>query len=127
MDEKANRTAIGVTGLALLVGFFLPWIDFGFGPGVSGFTVVKNVSSTSLFHLMMLMVPLGGLAMAGCALLGSKHTRLVSAVVGLSLVGYGVVKTVHAFFATTGLGLWVVIAGSCAALLLPFLVRKSRF
>ncbi len=126
MDEKANRTAIGITGLVLLAGFFLPWIDLGFGLGVSGFTVVKNLGSSSLFHLMMLLVPFGGLAMAVCAAMGSKHTRLVSAVVGLSLVGYGIVKTVHAFFATTGLGLWLVIAASAAALLLPFLLDKRR-
>jgi hypothetical protein len=121
MNPKTARTMIAVTGAALLIGFFLPWIDIGFGPTISGYTVARAGQSASMFWL----IPLGGIAMLVSALMGSRHARLISAVVGLSLVGYAVVKTVHAFFATTGFGLWVVIAASLGAILLPLLQRRE--
>ncbi|MGZ5968835.1 MAG: hypothetical protein ACXWP4_14280 [Polyangiales bacterium] len=126
MDGKTARSTIALIGLALVVGFFLPWIDMGWGLRVSGMDVVRHGSSGSLFYLMMLLVPIGGLAMVVTAIGGSKYVRLTSAATGLLLVGYGVVKTVHAFFATTGFGLWLVIAASCAALIEPFLARAER-
>jgi hypothetical protein len=126
MDGKTARSTIALLGIALVAGFFLPWIDMGWGLRVSGMDAVRHGAGGSLFYLMMLVVPIGGAAMAFTALTGSKYVRLVSAVTGLSLVGYGVVKTVHAFFATTGFGLWLVIAASCAALIVPFAARPER-
>lgn len=125
MDGKTARSTIALLGIALVVGFFLPWIDLGWGPAVSGMDVIRHGSSGSLFYLMILAVPIGGAAMAFTALTGSKYVRLTSAVTGLALVGYGVVKTVHTFFATTGFGLWLVIAASCAALIVPFVARRE--
>src|SRR5687767_10041644 len=125
MDLKASRTLIAVTGAALFLGFFLPWVDIGFGPTISGYTVARATNSASMLSLMFWLIPLGGLAMIVTALSGSKHARLVSVLVGLGLVGYATVKTVYAFFATTGFGLWVVIAASLGAVLIPLLQRRE--
>src|SRR5688500_1891923 len=113
MDPKQNRTFIAVAGLALIAGFFLPWISFG-GLGASGWFFATNGPWSAFIWL----VPVGGLAMFLTAITGSKHARLTSGAVGLALVGYAVVKTVHSFFATTGIGLWLVIAAALAALAL---------
>jgi hypothetical protein len=121
MHPKTARSMIAVAGAALLIGFFLPWVDIGFGPTISGYTVARAGHGASTFWL----IPIGGLAMLITALMGSRHARLVSCGVGLSLVGYAVVKTVYAFFATTGFGLWVVIAASLGAILLPLLQRRE--
>ncbi|MBI2391679.1 MAG: hypothetical protein HYV09_18970 [Deltaproteobacteria bacterium] len=126
MDPKAARTLLLVTGAALLVGFFLPWVDLGFGPTISGFAVARHAPSGALLQMMLWLVPIGGLAMIVTAATGSRHARLTSVLVGLGLVGYAVVKTVHAFFATTGLGLWLVIAASVGALAVPLLTRPER-
>ncbi len=126
MNPKTARTLIAASGAALLIGFFLPWVDIGFGPTISGFGVARAANGASMFSAMLWLIPFGGLAMLASALAGSRHARLVSVLVGLSLVGYAVVKTVHAFFATTGLGLWVVIAASLAAIALPLLTRPER-
>jgi hypothetical protein len=121
MDPKQSRTFIAVAGLALLAGFFLPWISFG-GLGASGWFFANNAGSSAFIWL----VPVGGLAMFATAITGSRYAKATSAVVGLALVGYAVVKTVHSFFATTGIGLWLVIAAALAALALPLLTRAER-
>lgn len=126
MDPKAARTLLLLTGAALLVGFFLPWVDLGFGPTISGFAVARHAPNGALFQTMLWAIPVGGLAMIVTAATGSRHARLTSVLVGLGLVGYGVVKTVHAFFATTGLGLWLVIIAALAAVAVPLLTRPER-
>jgi hypothetical protein len=126
MNPKTSRTLIAVAGAALIIGFFLPWVDLGFGPTISGFNVVRAASGGSILHLMLWAIPIGGVAMVATAMTGSRHVRLTSAGVGVALVGYAVVKTVHAFFATTGLGLWLVIIAALAALSLPLISRPDR-
>lgn len=126
MDPKTTRTLTAIAGAALFLGFFLPWVDIGFGPTISGYTVARASNSASMFSAMMWLIPLGGLAMVATAVTGSKHARMVSVLVGLGLVGYAAVKTVYAFFATTGFGLWVVIAASLGAILLPLLQRREH-
>lgn len=121
MEPKQSRTLIAVAGLVLLLGFFLPWISFG-GLGVSGWYFASNAGASAFIWL----VPVGGMAMLATALTGSRYARATSAVVGLALVGYAVVKTVHSFFATTGIGLWMVILGALAALALPLITRPER-
>ena len=78
-----------------------------------------------LAHPLLQKLPQGG-QMIATAVTNNRHARLVSVLVGLGLVGYATVKTVYAFFATTGFGLWVVIAASLGALLLPLLQRRER-
>lgn len=118
---KNQRTLITIAGAVLVLGFFLPWIDIG-GFGISGWGFARNTAMSSFIWL----VPIGGLAMLITGATGSKHARLTSAVVGASLVGYAVVKTVHSFFATTGIGLWMIIVGALAALAIPLLSRSER-
>lgn len=121
MDPKQARTLITIGGLVLVLGFFLPWIDFG-GFGVSGWGIARNTNMSSLIWL----VPVGGLAMLFTSITGSKHARLTSVIVGLGLIGYAVVKTVSSFFATTGIGLWMIIAGALMALAIPLITRAER-
>lgn len=124
MDRKTARSFLLLTGIALLAGFFLPWFDLGFA-GVSGFQVAKNMPTGMTFTAMLWLVPLGGLAMILTAVNDSRYARLTSVLVGLALIGYAVVKTVHAFFATTGLGLWLVVVGALAAVMIPLLTRPE--
>lgn len=126
MDPKTARTLIALTGAALVIGFFLPWVDIGFGPTISGFSVARAANSASMLSMMLWLIPVGGVAMLVSAVTNSRHARMISVLVGLALVGYSVVKTVHAFFATTGFGLWVVIAASLGAILLPLVTRPER-
>ena len=126
MKASTVRMVTIVAGLALVVGFFLPWIDLGIGPNASGLDVVRHTNGASFFRLMVLAVPIGGVAMAFCAFTNSKYTKLVSVLTGLTLVGYGIAKIVQTFFAISGFGLWLVIAASFAALAVPLLADKER-
>jgi hypothetical protein len=122
--SKVNALVV-VAGLALVVGFFLPWIDLGIGPRASGLDVVRHATDSGFFRWMVLAVPVLGLAMVLTGATGSRHARVVSLATGFVLVGYGVFKTVHTFFAVSGFGLWLVIAAGCAALVVPLLAAKQ--
>lgn len=124
MNRSKTRLWIGIAGAALLVGFFLPWVDTGFG-SASGIQIVRGTSGASLWRLMVLLAPAGGLAMIAFAVGDRwKAARTTSLVTGAALVVYGAIQTVRLFFGITGIGLWLVIAGAVAAALVPLLARE---
>jgi hypothetical protein len=124
MNRSSTRLWIGIAGAALLVGFFLPWLDTGFG-SASGLQIVRGTTGASLWRFMMLLAPAGGLAMIAFALGDRwKAARMTSLVTGAALVVYGAVQTVRLFFGVTGIGLWLVIGGAAAAALVPLLTSE---
>lgn len=124
MDRSYARWGIGLAGAALLIGFFLPWVDSGFG-SASGFQIVRHTDGASLWRLMVLLAPAGGLAMIAFAFGDRwKQARIASLLTGGALVVYGVVQTIRSFFSLTGIGLWLVIAGALCAAVVPLLTRE---
>lgn len=108
-------------GLALLLGFFMPWFKVGNMLSVSGmglvFTqgdVVGMLSGANRFLLVAVPV-LGALLLVGGGL-GYRVTSWV-AVIGASIILiYGLFTVMQLFISSTGLGMWLVILASIASL-----------
>jgi hypothetical protein len=125
MTRSSARAVIFVSGLALLGGFFFPWLDLGGPFHVSGYDAMRSMQGVTLFRLMMLLVPIGGIAMMLSAAMKSRYARLVSLGTGACLAAFGLYKALDLFFHVTGWGLWIVLAAAVVAVLAPLLVRPS--
>ena len=64
---------------------------------------------------LLLAIPVFGLALTAVGFLGFRWSGIVAAILGLSLVGYGVVTVVLFFFQKTALGLWLILGGTFLA------------
>ena len=114
-----SRILLGLAGLGLLVGFFLPWIRLGNTLVLSGFSlsvssgdavdVVSGPSSALLF-----VVPVSAVALMVCAYLGHRISVWVALLSSVILLGYGAFTVVRLFLQSTGAGMWLVVG--CAML-----------
>lgn len=123
MKKNANLV-VALTGVALTVGFFLPIIDIGGLVRASGWDIVTSDGLSPWTRLAWLLLPAGGLAMAGAGLTGSKAARGISLGVGVGILGYAAWQTIRVFFATTGVGLWLILVGAIVAVVAGFASRK---
>jgi hypothetical protein len=122
-----SRLWVGIAGLSLLAGFFLPWVDVGGAFRASGFDIVRGMDGQwPMFRFVMLVVPLLGAAMAFAAFSGSRYAKHLSIFTGLLVLGYGAYKTISAFIATSGWGLWLVIGAALVALIAPLFAKNGR-
>jgi hypothetical protein len=55
-----------------------------------------------------------------------RPARLAAIGTGAALLVYGFGKTVEAFFALTGFGLWLVLGAALVALFAPLLASRDR-
>ena len=126
--NPVGRTAAGVAGAALLIGFFLPWLDVGLGGlgAASGLDMVVKGNGLSAVRVVLGLVPLAGAVLLAAAIKGGAALPKVSLAVGLGLLGYGVYQVGRSFLAITGLGLWLVIAAAIVALVAPLVARNEK-
>src|SRR5581483_770842 len=113
---KRGQTALVVAGLALMVGFFLPWIDIGGMITASGWTIVWRAEGATTTRLLLGLVPFIGAALAIAGVTASRKTTGIALAAGGGILAYFAWSFARGFFATTGLGLWLVIGGAIAAL-----------
>ncbi len=123
--EKKGQSALVFAGLALAVGFFLPWIDFGGVFRVSGFDVVWHGGAAFYTRALLALLPLAGVALAIAGLTGSRSAPLLGFTIGGGVLGYVLVKTVWSFLITTGWGMWLVLGGAAVALAAGAFRNKS--
>ena len=123
--NRKGQSALVFAGIALAVGFFLPWIDFGGLIRVSGFDVVWHGGAPFFTRALLALLPLAGGVLALAGLTGSRSAPLVGFTVGGGVLGYVLVKTVWGFLQTTGWGLWLVLGGAAVALVASSLRDKS--
>jgi hypothetical protein len=120
--HMALRIVLGTAGLLLVVGFFLPWVQIGDNPQISGLSLViddtpdirNTIGETQRW--ILLVVPAFGVALTAIGFMGFRWSGPVGAVLGLLLLGYGAVTTVIIFFQSTRVGLWLIVAGAFLAL-----------
>lgn len=130
------RIALGMAGLMLLVGFFLPWVKIqsraaddrpnevqrelvnynGFQLASSDDDFIRAAAGSDTQRQLLWLIPLFGLCLTAVGLLGFRWSGAVAAVLGLLLVGYGIVTVVIMFFQNTAYGLWLVLLGAFLAL-----------
>lgn len=124
--QIALRVLIGFGGLALLVGFFLPWLNVSV-PGVdgapatlqaqSGLTLATSGDLVGTPSLLLFLVPALGVALTATAFMGFKWSGQVAVGIAVSLIGYALYVLLQMFVQHTALGLWIV-SGSVFLILL---------
>lgn len=123
------RILLGTAGLLLVIGFFLPWLRLEMpAADLSGMAMIKEITGMQLVfsdepliramggddtqRYLLLFIPAFGLAMTAVGFLGFRWSGVVAALMGLTLVGYGIVMFAVFFFQKTGLGLWLILGGA---------------
>jgi hypothetical protein len=126
-----RRVLLGVSGLAMLVGFFLPWLKVGTLLTISGFglvfatgDVVNVISGASRF--MLVVVPLLGFLLVLGALLGYRLTQWVALAGATAILGFGLARVLELFVTSTGLGMWLVIFSALSCLIVSLLTVGQR-
>ena len=124
--QIALRVLIGFGGLALLVGFFLPWLNVSV-PGAegapatlqaqSGLTLATSGDLVGTPAPLLFLVPALGVALTATAFMGFKWSAQVAVGVAVSLIGYSLYVLLQMFVQHTALGLWIV-SGSVFLILL---------
>lgn len=118
----AFRVLIGATGLALLVGFFFPWVRReleaeGETVLLSGLSLLQQDSLAGTPAIAVILVPVLGTALAAIAFTGFRYTAYVSIAVSVLLFGYAAYVLFQLFVQHTGLGLWITTGAAFLALL----------
>jgi len=115
------RLFLGLAGLLLVVGFFLPWFQLGDGD-IAGLQLVTShdpmivaLVGQDAQRWILLLIPGFGVALIGVAVAGLRYSGPVAAILGVLIVGYGMVTVVIFFFQKTGLGLWLILLGAFLA------------
>lgn len=76
---KKERLLSLLAGIALLGGFFLPWISF-FGMSLSGLTLAQasfSAEAKNIFGgIFLLLLPLGGLGLIAYSLIPKENSKL---------------------------------------------------
>jgi hypothetical protein len=121
--KKDIHFVMALTGAAMVVGFFLPFLDVGVA-GASGWDIVRSDAFAWTTRLAVACLPLGGAALALAGLTRSDGARKISWTMGAGILGFLFFKLAWGFFKVTGTGLWMVIGAATIALLVGLGSRK---
>jgi len=124
MGRSTARVIMTVAGIAILVGFFMPWFDFQDIQDGSGFEILRKGDLSSLWLAVLLVVPAGGLLLGAAGVSGVRFARYLSLLVGAVILGYGSYRFFQIFFASTGPGVWLVITGGLIALIVGLMPER---
>ncbi len=111
-----THSAVVLVGGALIVGFFLPWISLGLFGGISGFDMVWHGEGDYLSRLALLCCPILGVSLVAAGLNRSRAAAAMGVLSGVGILGYVAVKIAWGLLTGTGLGLWLVLGGAVAAI-----------
>ena len=113
------RILQGLSGVGLIVGFFLPWIKLGELVSLSGFSLVlaggeavEQLSAPS--RGLIFSIPLIGLALLATSIKGFRGLAWAGMATGILIVLVGLYTLISAFLDSTGAGMWLV--SGCALL-----------
>ena len=114
------RALVFVSGLGLLVGFFLPWLRFGEFAAVSGLSLMVS-SGQAVDALagpargLLVLIPASGAALIAASVFGPRLAVLAALVGGIVVLGFGFFTLARVFFETMGVGMWIVVASAVLA------------
>lgn len=115
------RIVQGLSGLGLMVGFFMPWIRLGEMVSVSGFglvltsgDVVEQLSAPS--RGLIVAIPLIGLALIAIAMKGFRGLAWAGLATGILIILVGLYTLISFFLDSTGTGMWLVTGSALLAL-----------
>jgi hypothetical protein len=121
------RIAIGLAGLGLLIGFFLPWIRLGELVSMSGLSMAltggEAVKELSGFRMILLIVPLAGLALIASAIRSWAYAWVALAS-GILIFVAALFTLIRVFLDSTGAGMWVVAISALTAVAVGFIAYR---
>ena len=126
------RAVLMTAGLALLAGFFMPWVHISGVAAVSGLGLMGSQGEAvemiaGAHRFLLFAVPVFGVLLIAAAVTAHRAGRWVALVAGVTVIGGGLLTLIMMFFRTTGAGMWVVIFGALAALCAGLLtLQRSR-
>lgn len=126
-----SRVVYFSCGLAMTIGFFLPWVIAGtaielsgMGLAFSGGEFVQAISGSGRF--LIFFVPLLGMGLIAGAITGHRVTPWLAAIGAGSVLVFGVVNIILLFISSTGLGMWLVVFASLGSLVMGVLSVGRR-
>jgi len=121
-----TQGGLGVVGVALVIGFFLPWFDLGGVFAMSGFDIVVDGEGMGFFtRILIALVPVCGAALAVGGLATAREASTVAITVGGGILGYTAIRVGYTFIKVTGAGLWLVHAADASSLAMG-LAHRSK-
>lgn len=130
MSQQRVLLAVGV---AFLVAFFLPWLSGG-GFGSSGYAQLLGLE-WSRARLLLLSIPIFGVALLVTSLKSPRAAVVVGVVAGLAVLGHfawlilgpqsEASLPASQLFSLAGPGFWLLIVASVIALASPLFPRRS--
>ena len=114
------RALMGFAGLALLVGFFFPWVrNVGeVDGGQSGLALLTGATLGGAPPVSVVLVPVLGALLSVTAFMGFRYAAYVAIGVSIVLFGYAAYVFFLLFIAHTAVGLWITTGSAFVTLLL---------
>ena len=113
------RALMGFAGLALLVGFFFPWVRIGDPQAEqSGLGLLGAASMGGAPPVSVVLVPVLGALLSVTAFMGFRYAAYVAIGVSIVLFGYAAYVFFLLFIAHTAVGLWITTGSAFVTLLL---------
>ncbi|MGD8861013.1 MAG: hypothetical protein PVI30_13480 [Myxococcales bacterium] len=117
----AVRVVLGIAGLGLLLGFFMPWLQLGSVMSVSGFGLVVSggemVEEMSGPHRgLLVVIPASALLLFMAAVRGHWIAVWLGIGTGAAVLAYGFYTLLRLFLDSTGMGMWIVVLSALLAL-----------
>ncbi len=118
------RALLGFSGLAMLVGFFLPWVRV---PALEGATDVHFQNGMDLVlaadiegtpAALVVIIPILGGLLSAVAFMGLRYAAQTAVGVAVVIIGYALYVLGAMFVQNTSYGLWIVSGGTFLLLLL---------
>lgn len=116
VDATLRRGVALLSGLALVVSFFLPWIeatDLNLR-SLTGLQIFLDGDMQSTTRAAVFAVPALGMILLVAGYVGRRSALFVGLLAGISLIVVGAWQTLSYLAESIGAGLWVV---ACASLL----------
>jgi hypothetical protein len=120
------RALVGFSGIALLVGFFIPWFHVAADEtnparDLSGFTMMLGAPVAGTPAILLIGVPILGGLLSAAAFMGFRWTAHAAIGVASALLGFGLWILLWLFVEHTALGLWITVGSAFITLLLGVL------
>lgn len=117
------RALMGFAGLALLVGFFFPWVRSvgavgAVGSEQSGLALLTAATLGGVPPVSVILVPVLGALLAVSSFMGFRYAAYVAIGVSMVLFGYAAYVFFLIFIAHTAVGLWLTTTSAFLSLLL---------
>lgn len=118
------RVLIGLSGLSLLVGFFLPWlmepaaVEGGAATAHAGYNLAMGEYFDTPGKEALWALPALGVLLSATAFMGFRYAGQVAIGTAVAIIGFALYVLLQLFVQRTALGLWIVAGGTFVILLL---------